>query len=345
MSTFVPSKQHLREVMLHYYISKKSAAETCRMLSSIYGDHAPSNTTCKEWFRRFQNGDFDVSDKEREGPPKKFEDAQLIELLDEDACQTLDDLSKELDVDRSTVGERLHKLGMVQKASNWVPHQLKERDIERRLMTCEMLLERQKRKGFLHRIVTGDGKWIFYDNPKRRKSWGLPGVPGPSTPKKNIHASKVMLCIWWDQSGAIYHELLKPSKTITGDRYRLQLIRLNRALKEKRPEWDGRHDKLILLHDNARPHVAKPVKKYLEGVDWEVLLHPPYSPDIAPSDYHLFRSMQSALTGERFTSHESVENWLNEWIKSKEPDFFRRGIRMLPERWGKVVASDGAYFE
>ena len=61
--------------------------------------------------------------------------------------------------------------------------------------------------------------------------------PGPSTPKRNIHASKIILCIWWDQRGIIYYELLKPSKTITGDRYRLQLIRLNQALKEKRPEW------------------------------------------------------------------------------------------------------------
>ncbi|KAG5327510.1 MOS1T transposase, partial [Pseudoatta argentina] len=49
-----------------------------------------------------------------------------------------------------------------------------------------------------------------------------------------------------------------------------------------------RHDKVILLHDNARPHVGKPVKTYLETLKWEVLPHPPYSPDIAPSDFHLF---------------------------------------------------------
>jgi len=153
-----------------------------------------------------------------------------------------------------------------------------------------------------------------------------------------------MLCIWWDQKGVIYYELLKPSETITGDRYRLQLMRLNRTLKEKRPEWDGRHEKVILLHDNARPHVAKPVQKYLEGLNWEILPPPPYSPDIAPSDYHLFRSIQSALIGERFTSYESIANWLNEWIKSKELEFFVRGIRMLPERWSKVVASNGTYF-
>ena len=69
-----------------------------------------------------------------------------------------------------------------------------------------------------------------------------------------------MLCIWWDQKGFVYYKLLKPGDSITSDR---QLIRLSRALQEKRPKYEQRHDKVILLHDNARPHVAKVVKKYL----------------------------------------------------------------------------------
>ena len=51
---------------------------------------------------------------------------------------------------------------------------------------------------------------------------------------------------------------------------RLQLIRLSHALREKRPEYEQRHDKIILLHDNARPHVVKVVKKYLETFKWDV---------------------------------------------------------------------------
>ena len=154
-----------------------------------------------------------------------------------------------------------------------------------------------------------------------------------------------MLCIWWDHLGVIYYQLLEPSKTITGERYRLQLMCLKRVLNEKRPEWENRHEKLILLHDNARPHVHSAVKNYIEGQNWEVLPHPPYSPDIAPSDYHLFRSMQAALSGEQFNSHEDIKIWVDNWIISKTPDFFRRGIHLLPERWAKVIASDGAYFE
>jgi histone-lysine N-methyltransferase SETMAR len=248
-------------------------------------------------------------------------------------------------VSQPAISQRLKAMGFIQKHGNWVPHELKPRDVERRSFTCEQLLQRQKRKGFLHRIVTGDEKWIHYDNPKRKPAYVKRGQPAPSTSKQDIHGFKVMLCIWWDQKGVIYYELLKPGETITGDRYRLQLIRLSQALREKRPEYAERHRKVILLHDNARLHVAVAVKNYLETLKWDVLPHPAYSPDLAPSDYHLFRSMQNALAGHRFTSSVEIENWVGSWIRSKDEEFFRRGIRMLPERWEKVIASDGQYFE
>ncbi|KAG5318890.1 MOS1T transposase, partial [Pseudoatta argentina] len=184
--------------------------------------------------------------------------------------------------------------------------------------------------------TTGDEKWIHYDNPKRRKSWGKPGHASTSSAKPNIHGSKLLLLV-----GSAGCNLLS---TITGDRYRLQLMRLSRALKEKRPLYAQRHDKVILLHDNARPHVAKPVKTYLETLKWEVLPHPPYSPDIAPSDFHLFRSMAHGLADRRFHSYEEAQKWIDSWIASKDMSFFRRGIHVLPERWSKVVESVGKYF-
>ena len=145
-----------------------------------------------------------------------------------------------------------------------------------------MLLECHKKKSFLHRIVTGDKKWIHYDNAKRKKSYVKPGQPAKSPAKPNIHGAKVMLCIWWDQKGVLYYELLKPGETINGERYRTQLIRLKRAIADKRPEYATRLEAIIVHHDNARPHVAIPVKNYLENSGWEVLPHPPYSPDLAP---------------------------------------------------------------
>ena len=96
--------------------------------------------------------------------------------------------------------------------------------------------------------------------PRRKNTTLSPVNRSTSTSQPNIHGSKIMLCIWWNQKGLVYYELLKPDDSITGVRYRLQLIRLSRALREKRPEYEQRHDKVIFLRDNARPHVAKVVK-------------------------------------------------------------------------------------
>lgn len=344
MSTFVPNNVFLRGVLLHYFNMKKTAAESHRILVETYGDDALAERTCQKWFAQFKSGNFVLEDEERPGAPPKFEDEELEAKLDEDPSQTQKELAKTLGVTQQAISHRLKEMGMIRKIGNWVPYDLKPRDVERRFFTCEQLLQRQKRKGFLHRIVTGDEKWIQYDNPKRRATYGYPGHASSSTAKPNIHGQKIMLCIWWDQVGVVYYELLNPNETITGEVYRRQLMRLSRALREKRPQYADRHDKVILQHDNARPHVAAPVKKYLETLKWEVLPHPPYSPDIAPSDYHLFRSMQHALADQHFSKYDEVKKWIDSWIAAKEPHFFRDGICQLPERWEKIVASDGQYF-
>ncbi|UYV67982.1 SETMAR [Cordylochernes scorpioides] len=281
---------------------QKGATDGHRLLCEAYSKHALSIKSCEYWFLRFKSGDFDTRDKERGGRPIKFEDAELEALLDEDSSQTQEELAETLGVTQQAISNRLKVMGRGQKQGNWVPYELKPGNIERRICTCELLLKRQNRKGFLHRIVTGDEKWIHYDNPKRKKSWVKPGHASTSTAKPNIHGKKLMLCIWWDQLGVIYYELLQPNETITGERYQQQLMRLSRALKIKRPLYAKRHGKVIYQHDNARPHVAKVVKETLEALQWDVLPHPLYSPDIAPSDYHMFRSMTHGLAEQHFTS-------------------------------------------
>ena len=122
-------------------------------------------------------------------------------------------------------------------------------------------------------------------------------------------------------------------------------MRLSRALKKKRPQYQERHDKVILQHDNAWPHVARPVKTYLRTLKWEVLFHPPYFPDVAPSDYHLFRSMAHGLANQHFRYYEEVKKWIDSWIASKDASFFRDDIRQFLGSRKKVVASDEQYFE
>lgn len=345
MSSFEPTNYDLRAALIFCFHLKKTAAESHRMLVEAYGERALGKSQCFEWFKKFKNGDFDVRNEERGRPPKKFEDADLEALLDEDNTQTQQQLADQLNVTREAISIRLKAMGKIQKVGKWVPHQLNDRQQEARKTTCQILLARYKRKSFLHRIVTGDEKWIYFENPKRIKSWLTPGEPSTSTAKPNRFGQKTMLCVWWDQKGVIYYELLKPRETVNTERYQQQMINLNQALLQKRPIYQERRHKVILLHDNAPSHSAKRTKETIQAFGWEILPHAAYSPDLAPSDYYLFASMGHALAEQRFTSYEDVRKWLSAWFDSKEEEFFWRGIHKLPERWEKCVDTEGQYFE
>jgi hypothetical protein len=106
------------------------------MIVETYGEAYISERTYREWFQRYKNGGFDVEDKERPGRVKKFEDAELEAFLDEDSCQTQHEPANSFSVTQQSISYHLKSLGMIQKQGNWVPYQLKPRDIERRFFTC-----------------------------------------------------------------------------------------------------------------------------------------------------------------------------------------------------------------
>jgi hypothetical protein len=80
------------------------------------------------------------------------------------------------------------------------------------------------------------------------------------------------------------------------------------------------------------------------SLGWEVLPHALYSPDLAPSDYHLFRLLQHHLADTHFKTVEEVRKSIDDFIASKPPSFFRDGIRQLPED-GAVIENIGDNFQ
>ena len=100
----------------------------------------------------------------------------------------------------------------IQKVGRWVPHELNERQMERRKNTCEMFCSNDTEESHSC-VVSGDEKWIFFENPKRKKSWIDPGALSTSIARPNRFCKKMMLCVWWDQKGVVYYELLKSGET------------------------------------------------------------------------------------------------------------------------------------
>ena len=337
-------KTHIRHCMLYEFHQGKNAVDTTKAICFAYGQGALNVRTCQNWFARFKTGDFDLTDKEREGRPLTVEDDLIEELLKEDPRRSSRELALELSVSHTTVLNRLNAMGKVQKIGKWVPHKLSEVNISQRLSICASLYSRYKRKSFLWKIVTGDEKWLYYDNPVNKKQWLDPDQAPLLCPKPELHRKKVMLCVWWDIKGVVYYELLEPTKTVNANLYSKQLVSLSRALESKRPYTGKGSRKVILLHDNARPHVAKTTQATIERLGWEVLPHPAYSPDLAPSDYHLFRSMEHFFREKNYTDLTSLQKDVDCFFSLKEASFYQKGIHLLPEKWQMVIASEGNYF-
>jgi len=97
-------------------------------------------------------------------------------------------------------------------------------------------------------------------------------------------------------------------ETITADRYQQQLTNVSDALEEKRPFTGQGHRKVIVLYDNARPYVAKATQNYILALAGKLLLHAAYSPDMASSDYNLFRLLQHHLADIHFVRFEEIQN-------------------------------------
>ncbi|KAG6802281.1 Ammar1 transposase [Apis mellifera caucasica] len=142
---------------------------------------------------------------------------------------------------------------------------------------------------------------------------------------------KVLLSVWWDYKGIVYFELLPPNRTINSVVYIEQLTKLNNAVEEKRPELTNRKG-VVFHHDNARPHTSLVTRQKLLELGWDVLPHPPYSPDFAPSDYFLFQSLQNSLNGKNFNNDDDIKSYLIQFFANKNQKFYERGIMMLPER-------------
>jgi transposase len=153
-----------------------------------------------------------------------------------------------------------------------------------------------------------------------------------------------MLTLFWDERGVILEHYTPRGNTITSASYSNMLKNhLRPAIRSKRRGLLA--TVVILQHDNARPHTARATVATITDLHFDTLPHPPYSSDVAPSDYHMFGPLKKAMGGKKFRYDEEVHQAVHEWLRTRLQEFFSRRIRALPVRWRKCVERQGDYVE
>ena len=102
-----------------------------------------------------------------------------------------------------------------------------------------------------------------------------------------------MVTVFWDSVGVILVDFMSKGTTINSDVYIDTLKKLKARIQRVQPDLEM--SKVLLQHDNTRTHTSLKTHEVISSFGWTTILHSPYSPDLAPSDFYLFGSLKESL--------------------------------------------------
>lgn len=152
-----------------------------------------------------------------------------------------------------------------------------------------------------------------------------------------------MATVFWDRRGVPLVDFMTRGSTINSGAYIETLKKLRRAIQKKRRGMLA--SGIVLLHDNARPHTAARTQQVLNDFGCDIFNHPPYSPDLAPSEYHVFPKLKKWLWCKHFKDDEELKTSVINWLHTQAAEFYSIGIEKLVPGYDKCLNVKGNYVE
>jgi len=171
--------------------------------------------------------------------------------------------------------------------------------------------------------------------------WRHSDSPRPKKFRVQKSAGKDLASIFWNQDGVLFIDYLPKGQTINSEYYSSLLVQLKNILKEKRR---GKFTKGFLFLHNAPAYQALATQK-MAHLGFQCLDHPPYSPDLAPLDYHLFSGLKKQSKGRHFSSNTEVTAAAETWLDGQPSEFFLSGLQKLEQWTRKCTELRGEYVE
>lgn len=283
--------------------------EIHRRMTAQYGDSCVSLQQVYKWCRKFKSSVTSLEDAPQPRQAHRIvmdKNIALVEkLVKDNRCITVQEIASMSEISVGSAHNIVHNVLQFNKVSEkWVPHQLTAKLKDRRVDACEELLRRFHVEGdaFLGKIVTGDETWVHYHQPETKRSskeWHHKSLPKPKKFRTQQSAGKVMLTLFWDAKGVILEHYMDKGVTVTSHSYSDMLQNhLRPAIRSK--QQGLLTSGVLLQHDNTQPHTASSTVQTIQDIKFECLIHPPYSPDLAPSNFHVFGALKEAMGGKHF---------------------------------------------
>jgi len=150
---------------------------------------------------------------------------------------------------------------------------------------------------------------------------------------------KVMLVVFFDCKVIFHREFVPRGRMVNKQLHQEILARLRDAVHRKRPElWENQT--LVLHHDNAPVDASLLIRNRTS-----VVLHPPYSPDLAPADFFLFPKLKTTLKGRRFQTIEEIQENAMRELRAITQSAFQEAFQQWKKRSERRIASRGDYFQ
>jgi len=242
---------------------------------------------------------------------------------------------------------------MKKVSAHWVSRMLglTDKQKQNRVDVCINLLCRLQAlpQILLHGIVTQDENWVHHFDPETKRQSMVWKHASSPTPKKFKVTYPICwesrgYCLW-NSKGVIMRDHLPKGSTVTGPYYanELALRKLRKALKSKRRGKLRRG--VLLLQDNAPAHTSAVATSAVAEYGYELLLYPPYLPDLAPSDFYLFPLLKEHLSGTHFSTDNDVIAPVQVFLQGQDKLFYKTGVQELQKRWNKCIEVGGDYVE
>lgn len=324
-----------RSVASYLWKKEKRNKQIYQDMFEVYGDETPSIKTIQKWTKKMNDGDWSIFDRQRKGRPEKIDLVEKIQdVLAYDPYSSTKKIAKKVGADPKTVKKVLiDKLRMRKVNFKWIPYVLSLEQKAKRIEIAKELFE------FLHncnekklrKVLTQDETWIYFSNP-RNMMWLEEGHEIPERPKKTIGSKKVMISVIWGVTGIISIVMLP-----IGQKFNRNFFEQN-VLGDLASKISTQG---YFLHmDNARPHL---VFKKLNELGIKRLDHPPYSPDVAPSDFFLFGYLKKLLEGEEFKDENELFEKVTEILNGIQKSVLRSVYNDWMNRLLLVQESGGKY--